>query len=78
MSGSERGSSSSARDFDPLLKDLTEKKLSFRRNVVSLATELKDARSRLASKEESFAQEALIRQACGFLKFPWCDLLICI
>ncbi|RWR95168.1 nuclear envelope-associated protein 2-like protein isoform X1 [Cinnamomum micranthum f. kanehirae] len=62
MSVSERGSSSSARDFDPLLKDLTEKKLSFRRNVVSLATELKDARSRLASKEESFAQEALIRQ----------------
>ncbi|KAJ8620421.1 hypothetical protein MRB53_028950 [Persea americana] len=62
MSVSERGSSSSARDFDPLLKDLTEKKLSFRRNVASLATELKDARSRLASKEESFAREALTRQ----------------
>ncbi|XP_022719609.1 nuclear envelope-associated protein 2-like isoform X1 [Durio zibethinus] len=50
------------RDFDPLLKDLNEKKQSFRRNVVSLAAELKEVRSRLASQEESFAQETLIRQ----------------
>lgn len=50
-------SSSSSLELDPLLKDLNEKKLSFRRNVVSLAAELKDVRSRLASQEESFIQE---------------------
>ncbi|XP_030529520.1 nuclear envelope-associated protein 2-like isoform X2 [Rhodamnia argentea] len=48
--------------MDPLLRDLNEKKLSFRRNVVSLAAELKDVRSRLASKEQSFAKETLTRQ----------------
>ncbi|GMI85064.1 hypothetical protein like AT5G26770 [Hibiscus trionum] len=52
----------SHRDFDPLLKDLNEKKQSFRRNVVSLAAELKEVRSRLASQEQSFAQETLTRQ----------------
>ena len=52
------------RDFDPLLKDLNEKKQSFRRNVVSLAAELKEVRSRLASQEQSFAEETLTRQAC--------------
>ncbi|KAK8651582.1 hypothetical protein V6N13_141180 [Hibiscus sabdariffa] len=52
----------SPRDFDPLLKDLNEKKQSFRRNVVSLAAELKEVRSRLASQEQSFAQETLTRQ----------------
>ncbi|XP_042476480.1 nuclear envelope-associated protein 2-like isoform X1 [Macadamia integrifolia] len=63
MSISEKpSSSSSAREFDPLLKDLSEKKQSFRRNVVSLAAELKDVRSRLASQEESFARETLTRQ----------------
>ncbi|EOY11756.1 Encodes alpha-helical IF-like protein isoform 2 [Theobroma cacao] len=51
------------RDFDPLLKDLNEKKQSFRRNVVSLAAELKEVRSRLASQEQSFAEETLTRQA---------------
>ncbi|GMJ11733.1 hypothetical protein like AT5G26770 [Hibiscus trionum] len=55
-------SSSSPRDFDPLLKDLNEKKQSFRQNVVSLAAELKEVRSRLASQEQSFVQETLTRQ----------------
>ncbi|KAK8542422.1 hypothetical protein V6N12_015019 [Hibiscus sabdariffa] len=55
-------SSSSPRDFDPLLKDLNEKKQIFRRNVVSLAAELKEVRSRLVSQEQSFAQETLTRQ----------------
>ncbi|KAK8591840.1 hypothetical protein V6N13_031866 [Hibiscus sabdariffa] len=55
-------SSSSPRDFDPLLKDLNEKKQSFRRNVVSLAAELKEVRGRLVSQEQSFAQETLTRQ----------------
>uniref|UniRef100_A0A5B7AAQ1 Putative myosin-11-like n=1 Tax=Davidia involucrata TaxID=16924 RepID=A0A5B7AAQ1_DAVIN len=50
------------REIDPLLKDLSEKKQSFRRNVVSLAAELKEVRSRLASKEQSFARETLTRQ----------------
>lgn len=49
---------------DPLLRDLSEKKQSFRRNVVSLAAELKDVRIRLSSQEESFAKESLTRQAC--------------
>ncbi|OAY73586.1 polyamine-modulated factor 1-binding protein 1-like [Ananas comosus] len=51
-----------AQDLDPLLKDLTEKKLSFKRSVVSLAAELKDVRNRLASQEESFAREARTRE----------------
>ncbi|KAF8394735.1 hypothetical protein HHK36_020952 [Tetracentron sinense] len=55
--------SSSVRDLDPLLKDLSEKKLTFRRSLVSLAAEVKDVRSRLASQEESFARETLTRQA---------------
>ncbi|GLT38562.1 hypothetical protein SLA2020_128040 [Shorea laevis] len=50
------------RDIDPLLKDLNEKKQSFRRNVVSLAAELKDVRSRLATHEQCFAKETLTRQ----------------
>ncbi|OMO86239.1 hypothetical protein CCACVL1_09706 [Corchorus capsularis] len=50
------------RDFDPLLKDLNEKKQSFRRNVVSLAAELKEVRSRLASQEQLFTKETLTRQ----------------
>ncbi|KAM1272296.1 hypothetical protein ACFX2J_033002 [Malus domestica] len=52
----------SVHDFDPLLKDLNERKQSFRRNVVSLASELKDVRSRLASQEQSFVKETLTRQ----------------
>ncbi|KAI3786760.1 hypothetical protein L1987_40699 [Smallanthus sonchifolius] len=49
-------------EIDPLLRDLSEKKQSFRRNVVSLAAELKDVRSRLSCQEESFAKESLTRQ----------------
>ena len=70
MSVSEKPSSTSfsiktvaaVRDVDPLLKDLNEKKQSFRRNVVSLAAELKDLRNRLASQEQSYAKETLTRQ----------------
>lgn len=51
-------------DIDPLLKDLNERKQSFRRNVVSLAAELKEVRSRLASQEQIFAKETITRQAC--------------
>ncbi|GMG99808.1 hypothetical protein Nepgr_001648 [Nepenthes gracilis] len=67
-SNSDRPTSSSlpslalARDIDPLLKDLSEKKQSFKRNVVSLAAELKDVRNRLALKEQSYAKETLTRQ----------------
>ena len=63
MSILEKSSSSrGVRDIDPLLKDLNERKQSFRRNVVSLAVELKEARTRLLSQEQSFAQETLTRQ----------------
>lgn len=55
-------SKTSTKEIDPLLRDLDEKKLNFRRNVVSLAAELKDVRSRLSSQEESFAKESLTRQ----------------
>ncbi|CAL5433987.1 unnamed protein product [Camellia sinensis] len=37
-------------------EDLSEKKQSFGRNVVSLAVELKEVRSRLASQEQSLAE----------------------
>ncbi|KAL5700640.1 hypothetical protein ACHQM5_026061 [Ranunculus cassubicifolius] len=60
---SESSSSSSARELDPLLKDLSEKKHNFRKNVVSLAAELKDVRNRLASQEQLFTREAQTRQA---------------
>ncbi|XP_071698484.1 nuclear envelope-associated protein 2-like isoform X2 [Rutidosis leptorrhynchoides] len=53
---------SSTREIDPLLRDLSEKKQNFRRNVVSLAAELKDVRNRLSFQEESFAKESLTRQ----------------
>ncbi|KAK1293234.1 hypothetical protein QJS10_CPB17g00884 [Acorus calamus] len=49
-------------DLDPLLRDLSEKKQSFRRNVVNLASELKEVRSRLVSQEESFKRESSIRK----------------
>ncbi|XP_055961205.1 nuclear envelope-associated protein 2-like [Mercurialis annua] len=68
MSVLERPSSSSfseavgGREIDPLLKDLNEKKQSFRRNVVSLAAELKEVRSRFASQEQSFLKETLTRK----------------
>ncbi|KAJ4915003.1 hypothetical protein Rs2_00553 [Raphanus sativus] len=53
----------SLREEDPLLKDLSEKKQSFRRNVVSLAADLKQARTRLAQQERFCSQEAISRQA---------------
>lgn len=53
---------SSSSDLDPLLKDLTEKKLSFRKNVVSLAAELKDVRNKLASQEKLFVRESQTRK----------------
>lgn len=61
-SSSSSASSSSAREIDPLLRDLSEKKQNFRRNVVSLAAELKEVRTRLALQEQSYAKENLTRQ----------------
>lgn len=49
-------------ELDPLLRDLSEKKQIFRRNVVSLAAELKDARARLTLQQESCTRETLKRQ----------------
>ncbi|RXH82108.1 hypothetical protein DVH24_036449 [Malus domestica] len=49
-------SSMSVHEFDPLLKDLDERKQSFRRNVVSLASELKDeAETRAKNLEEEIS-----------------------
>lgn len=47
---------------DPLLKDLDGKKESFRRNVVSMAAELKQVRGRLVSQEQFFVKESLCRK----------------
>lgn len=41
-------SASSTQEMDLLFKDLNKKTQSFRQNMVSLATELKQVRSRLA------------------------------
>ncbi|EMS68086.1 hypothetical protein TRIUR3_19439 [Triticum urartu] len=57
-----RPCSSSSSGLDPLLKDLTEKKLRFRRNVASLASELKDVRHKLASQEQLFTRESQTRE----------------
>ncbi|KAG6476465.1 hypothetical protein ZIOFF_065707 [Zingiber officinale] len=54
--------SSSSLEVDPLLKDLTEKKLIFKKNVATLAAELKDVRRRLVLQEQSFAKEAHARK----------------
>ena len=62
-----RPCSSSSLGLDPLLKDLTEKKLSFRRNVASLASELKDVRHKLASQEQLFTRESQTREVSKFL-----------
>lgn len=61
-SSSSSSSTTSSLVVDPLLKDLSEKKQNFRRNVVSLAAELKEVRSRLACQEQSFVRETLTRQ----------------
>jgi hypothetical protein len=50
-------------EVDPLVKELAEKKLSFKRNVVSLATELKDVRTRLVAQQHLCAQEVKARQS---------------
>ncbi|VVB15212.1 unnamed protein product [Arabis nemorensis] len=47
---------------DPLLRDLDEKKESFRRNVVSMAAELKQVRGRLVSQEQLCVRETLCRK----------------
>lgn len=47
---------------DPLLRDLDGKKESFRRNVVSMAAELKQVKGRLISQEQFFAKESLSRK----------------
>ncbi|KAH7678543.1 Tropomyosin domain-containing protein [Dioscorea alata] len=49
-------------ELDPLLKDLVEKKLVFRKNVACLTAELKDLRRRLASQEENFTRETQTRK----------------
>ncbi|KNA17314.1 hypothetical protein SOVF_081050 [Spinacia oleracea] len=61
-SSSSTSSSSNGREIDPLLRDLSEKRQNFKRNVVSLAAELKEVRTRLAVKEQSYAKETLTRQ----------------
>ncbi|KAG2278550.1 hypothetical protein Bca52824_061105 [Brassica carinata] len=47
---------------DPLLKDLDEKKESFRRNVVSMTAEIKQVRGRLVSQEQYFVKESIFRK----------------
>jgi hypothetical protein len=64
MSVSEKRVPSSSSDLDPLLKDLTDKKLSFRKSVVSLAAELKDVRNKLASQQQLFVRESQTRKVC--------------
>lgn len=61
---------------DPLLKDLDEKKESFRKNVVSLASELKQVRGRLVSQEQSFLKETQTRKVKSLSLFLFLFLLI--
>ncbi|MBA0843657.1 hypothetical protein Goarm_000826, partial [Gossypium armourianum] len=63
-------SSSSSMDFDPLLKDLNEKKQSFRRNVVSLAAELKEEAETKARhmEEEIFKLQTRLEERNGQLQ----------
>ncbi|KAJ6796155.1 myosin-11-like [Iris pallida] len=56
-------SSSDGSGFDPLLGDLKEKKLNFRNSVSSLVAELRDVRRQLASKEDAFVRESLMKEA---------------
>ncbi|KAK4402088.1 Nuclear envelope-associated protein 3, partial [Sesamum angolense] len=70
MSTPERRASSLTvvREVDPLLKDLSEKKQSFRRNVVSLAAELKDEAETKAKNMEteiSRLEKSLEREICS-------------
>ncbi|MBA0751988.1 hypothetical protein Gogos_000869 [Gossypium gossypioides] len=63
-------SSSSSMDFDPLLKDLNEKKQSFRRNVVSLAAELKEEAEAKARhmEDEIFKLQTRLEERNGQLQ----------
>lgn len=61
---------------DPLLRDLDEKKESFRRNVVSMASELKQVRGRLVSQEQFFVKESFCRKVCPF--FNLLCLIYCL
>ena len=72
-----RSGSASSPDLDPLLKDLSEKRLSFRRNVASLASELKDVRNKLASQEQLFTRESQTRKVSKFL-LSSCYLQYCL
>ncbi|KAJ0253155.1 Nuclear envelope-associated protein 2 [Hirschfeldia incana] len=47
---------------DPLLRDLDGKKESFRRNVVSMVSELNQVRGLLVSQEQSFVRESVFRK----------------
>ncbi|KAL0718127.1 hypothetical protein Bca4012_067449 [Brassica carinata] len=47
---------------DPLLRDLDGKRESFRRNVVSMVSELNQVRGRLVFQEQSFVKESLFRK----------------
>lgn len=53
----------SGQHFDPLLNDFVEKKKKLQQNVVLLTVELKEARNRLASREEALLAETLTRKA---------------
>lgn len=63
---------------DPLLKDLDEKKESFRKNVVSLASELKQVRGRLVSQEQSFLKETQTRKVKSLSLFLFLFLFLLI
>lgn len=63
---------------DPLLNDLSEKKQSFRRNVVSLAADLKQARTRLAEQERSCSQEVISRQVSKQAKLVYFNISILV
>lgn len=49
-------------EMDPLLKGLGGKQQSFCCSIVSLATELKDARTRFASQQQPLASKTQSRQ----------------
>ncbi|KMZ71465.1 hypothetical protein ZOSMA_17G00210 [Zostera marina] len=48
--------------LDPLLRDLSEKKKSFRNSVISLSSELRDVRNRLAEREDCLRKLTVAKQ----------------
>lgn len=54
--------SNTSTQLDPLLRDLSEKKKSFRNSVISLSSELRDARNRLAQREDCLRKMTLAKQ----------------